>query len=215
VRSAGLADTLDAMIRSGWIPPYIAVLPTLGPASWWIDARAVKAETVLVRELIPHIESKYAVQATRSGRALMGASMGGFGALNLSLRYPELFCAAALFMPAVYDPEPAPASAVRNSDQFQKDGKFDFDYWRSLNYPNYLPAYAAAPRKVPMRIVVGDRDELGLDRQAADLHDRLNKLQPRDVELHFVRGAMHSWPGVVKPGLRDGLVFVSKRCASP
>ncbi|MEZ5393800.1 MAG: alpha/beta hydrolase-fold protein [Bryobacterales bacterium] len=43
----------------------------------------VLAETYLIRELIPEIDRRYRTIATRNGRALMGFSMGGGGAVRL------------------------------------------------------------------------------------------------------------------------------------
>jgi enterochelin esterase-like enzyme len=47
-------------------------------------------ETV-VRELIAHVDRTYRTQAERTGRSLHGYSMGGFGALKLAFKSPEMF----------------------------------------------------------------------------------------------------------------------------
>ena len=44
-----------------------------------------------MKDLLPYVESHSRVQKERSGRAIGGLSMGGYGALNLSLRYPTQF----------------------------------------------------------------------------------------------------------------------------
>src|SRR5262249_49488957 len=49
------------------------------------------AETAFVRELVPLIDRRCRTIASREGRALLGLSSGGFAALNLGFRYPELF----------------------------------------------------------------------------------------------------------------------------
>lgn len=48
-------------------------------------------ESVIVKDLIPHVDASYRTIQSRTGRALEGVSMGGFGALYLGLKYPELF----------------------------------------------------------------------------------------------------------------------------
>jgi acetyl esterase/lipase len=55
------------------------------------------AETSLIKELIPHIDATYRTMASRHGRAIQGMSMGGFGALKLALKYPELFSSVVAF----------------------------------------------------------------------------------------------------------------------
>ena len=51
-------------------------------------------ETYLTREVIPKIDQTYRTVADRKGRIIAGLSMGGHGALYLSARHPDLYCAA-------------------------------------------------------------------------------------------------------------------------
>jgi putative tributyrin esterase len=65
-----------------------------GRDGWYTDSATVseaKYETYVVKELIPDVESRYRVISERSGRAIAGYSMGGYGALKFALKYPELF----------------------------------------------------------------------------------------------------------------------------
>ena len=39
--------------------------------------------------------------------------MGGYGALRFALKYPDMFAAAALLSPAIYDPVPPENSGAR------------------------------------------------------------------------------------------------------
>jgi enterochelin esterase-like enzyme len=47
----------------------------------------------MIDDLIPHVDATYRTIAAREGRAINGLSMGGFGALVLGLKHPEMFCA--------------------------------------------------------------------------------------------------------------------------
>ncbi|MDQ2795332.1 MAG: esterase family protein [Bacteroidota bacterium] len=51
-------------------------------------------ETYLTREVIPAIDQHYRTVAGKRGRVIAGLSMGGHGALFLSARHPDLYCAA-------------------------------------------------------------------------------------------------------------------------
>ena len=51
-------------------------------------------ETYLTQEVIPKIDQTYRTVANRKGRVIAGLSMGGHGALYLSARHPDLYCAA-------------------------------------------------------------------------------------------------------------------------
>lgn len=50
-------------------------------------------ETYVVRDLIAHVDATYRTIAERRGRGIGGLSMGGFGALALSMRHRDLFAA--------------------------------------------------------------------------------------------------------------------------
>jgi S-formylglutathione hydrolase FrmB len=49
----------------------------------------------IARDLVAHIDSSYRTLPTRRHRGISGLSMGGYGAISLALRYPEVFSAAA------------------------------------------------------------------------------------------------------------------------
>jgi len=52
-------------------------------------------DTYITKDLIGWVDRTYRTIATREGRGIAGLSMGGFGALHLGMRHPELFAAAA------------------------------------------------------------------------------------------------------------------------
>jgi S-formylglutathione hydrolase FrmB len=52
-------------------------------------------ETYIAKDLVGWVDGHYHTIARRDGRAIAGLSMGGFGAMELSLRHPDEFAAAA------------------------------------------------------------------------------------------------------------------------
>ena len=84
---------IDKEILAGKIPPFIVVLVQGLPSVRYINAKDGKrpVEDVIVKDLIPHIDATYRTVASREGRAIEGMSMGGYGALRLGFKYPELF----------------------------------------------------------------------------------------------------------------------------
>jgi len=76
----------------------IVVMPDAGN-SWYAnwaeveDGRKENWEDCMINDLIPHVDSTYRTIAAREGRAINGLSMGGYGALMLGLKHPELFSA--------------------------------------------------------------------------------------------------------------------------
>lgn len=85
----------------------IVVMPDSGPGGgytdWWNGGRRGRPawERYHIGQLIPFIDRRYRTRADRSGRALAGLSMGGFGAMTYAARHPDLFTAAASFSGAV------------------------------------------------------------------------------------------------------------------
>jgi len=57
--------------------------------------RTLRYETYITQDLIGWVDRTYRTNATREGRGIAGLSMGGFGALVLGMRHPDLYAAAA------------------------------------------------------------------------------------------------------------------------
>jgi S-formylglutathione hydrolase FrmB len=54
-----------------------------------------KYDEYIARELVAHVDSSYRTHPRREHRGIAGLSMGGYGAISLALRYPDVFAAAA------------------------------------------------------------------------------------------------------------------------
>nr|WP_294780744.1 alpha/beta hydrolase family protein [uncultured Flavobacterium sp.] len=66
-------------------------------SSWYFDSPIdpnFKYETYVIKELVPYMDKKYKTIADREKRAISGLSMGGHGALYLSFKHQDVFCAA-------------------------------------------------------------------------------------------------------------------------
>lgn len=210
VIKGGIQVTADQQIARGELRKSVIVMPTTGPQSWYADANADKAQTAFVKELIPFVERSFNVRTDRAGRAIGGLSMGGYGALNLSLAHPELFCAAGVLSPAIYDPFPPPTSASRRTPQFSRNGQFDEAAWTQSLYPARLPAYLAARTVVPMWIESGDHDMFGIVLAAAKLYWTLHATQPKDIEYRVIDGD-HDWLVFRESSVR-ALPYMSRKC---
>ena len=108
---------LDRLIAEDRMPPVMAVMPDAG-TSWYVDSARGAMESAVMEDLLPTVESEMGVRLQRDERAMMGVSMGGYGALRLAMRYPERFGAAALLAPACYVPVPPEDSGARSAGVF-------------------------------------------------------------------------------------------------
>jgi S-formylglutathione hydrolase FrmB len=71
----------------------VLVMPE-GGSSYYVNAAERprdRYEDYLTRDLISDVERKFPVATERSNRAIVGISMGGFGAITLALKHPDLF----------------------------------------------------------------------------------------------------------------------------
>jgi S-formylglutathione hydrolase FrmB len=75
----------------------IIVTPDGDPTSYYFDSPLIKTsqfETFISKELIDKIDNTYRTIRERKGRIIAGLSMGGHGAMFISSRHPDLYCAA-------------------------------------------------------------------------------------------------------------------------
>lgn len=73
--------------------PFLIVMPDAGD-SWYTNSATVPAdkfEDYIAKDLIGEIDAKYHTIRDRHKRSIAGLSMGGYGAVKLALKYPQLF----------------------------------------------------------------------------------------------------------------------------
>lgn len=69
-------------------------------------------EDCLINEIIPYVDKEYRTLAQAGSRGICGFSMGGFGAMNLALRHPDVFAAVYSMSPGIMKDDALP-EAVR------------------------------------------------------------------------------------------------------
>ncbi len=90
-----VGETLYTRMAAGKMPPMIWVmldesLPT-GTHEFADSVNNGPWGAALTTEFIPHLESKYRMDAKASGRFLQGHSSGGWATLQLQVNYPKIF----------------------------------------------------------------------------------------------------------------------------
>jgi len=132
------AHYLDPTIEWDKLPPMIVVWPNPMNNSWYMDSRHMKVETMIIRELIPHVDSTYRTYPDRENRWIGGMSMGGLGCLKFAFKYPELFSSVVSYAPAI-----------------------NMDEEREEDHPaNLVAKNTEMARMIRVRIVCGDKDDL-------------------------------------------------------
>lgn len=175
-----LAAQVDEAIASGRVPPFMVVFVNglrLGMYVDWKDG-SVPMETIIVRELIPHIDAQYRTVATRQGRMLDGFSMGGYGAARLGFKYPEFFASVSIVGagPLQRTLKYAPRASGRTAaDLMQEVYGGDLDYFTEVSPRQQAVANAARiAQGSNVRMVIGSRDETLQNNE--DFHRHLTQL---------------------------------------
>jgi enterochelin esterase-like enzyme len=111
-------------------------------STYFTDSAAAGAWATFARQqLVPEIDRRYRTRAEARGRALVGHSTGGFNAVSLALRHPELFGIAAASAPDALDFESwllDPAGRVRT--RWLAWSRFD----EAVGGAGQMASYAAA-----------------------------------------------------------------------
>src|SRR6202162_1216346 len=203
----GLGDNEQTLFNSGgWtlledlrnqhkMGDFLIVAPE-GRRSFYINSAdgSVRYNDFFLQEFLPHIETKYRIRPGRSGRAISGISMGGYGALRFAFAHPELFSAASAQSAALITESPqaldsasrtgAPLAGVLAA-VFGKP--INVSHWND-NSPFVLAKKnGAALRKLAIYFNCGQDDNYGFEKGAAALHDTLQK--------DGVKHEYHPYPG--------------------
>jgi enterochelin esterase-like enzyme len=220
-----MKGALDELIASGEIQPTIAIMPDApwsSRASYYVDSAYTGAdpgrrvETAFTRDLLAHVDGASRTVAKRDGRGVAGYSMGGAGALRLSLAHPDLFGAAIVLSPAVYVPYPPSDSSTREFGAYGLGKSLFVDsVYRKLNYPAAFEIFKASGEELPMFIAVGDdefknpdpKDALhDLDFEAHVLFNQAVRVPNLTAELRVVDGG-HDWD-VWGPTFVEGAKYI-------
>jgi putative tributyrin esterase len=93
----GLSDDHTIWMRRTSIERYVAGLPLVvvmpdGGRGWYTNGvEGYRHEDDLVTDVVGLVDRTFPVKAERSGRAIGGLSMGGYGAVKVGLKYNKMF----------------------------------------------------------------------------------------------------------------------------
>jgi enterochelin esterase-like enzyme len=201
---AGLAinRTADRLIAAGTIAPLVIVAPDYDngfgvnttPAQGTLSAGGTIGlyEDYLLQEMLPAVEARLGTTVARADRRVGGVSMGGFAALHLALRHPDLFARVGAHSAALWDYSAA--------DQFtgQRDWLYPTPALRAERDPLLL-ATQADLRGLRFYLDVGDGDALRRQDEAMQVvltaHGAASELHVAagGHDATFWRSRLESW----------------------
>jgi len=206
---------VDEAISSGKIAPAIIVMPDAKLTFYMNDADGnYRYEDYFIRELIPFIEKNYRCRSKKEYRGVAGLSMGGFGSLLYSIKYPDMFAACSALSAAVRtDEEIITMPDEQYDNQFAaimggtKKGKDRITDFYNKNSILYLVKNMPENQKNSVRFYLDCGDNDFLYKGNIALHTLMSDLNiPHEFR---VSDGVHEWE-YWRTGLSDALSFISK-----
>lgn len=102
-----IQTAMDDLIAAGSIREMIFVVANgrnfLG-GSFYINSPVTgNWEDFIVKDVVRYVDSKYRTLVAGASRGISGSSMGGFGAIHLGMRHPDVFGAVYSLSPGLFD----------------------------------------------------------------------------------------------------------------
>ena len=204
--------TADKGIANGDFSSCIIVMPN-GKVTWYANSYDGKDpwEDMFIKEFIPFIETEYRVRSKKEFRAIAGLSMGGYGALILSMRNTELFSSCIAMSSGTFTDE-----EILKGDMYDryfgeiygpKGENGVSDYYKTYS-PLHLLESVDIEKLKSIRFYIDCGDDDFLYRGNSALHVKMRNLEiPHEYRI---RNGSHSW-GYWRTSLYDGLVFISEK----
>lgn len=220
----GGAPVLDRLTGDDTFPEAIFVCADGDRSSFWIDAVAEgnDYEKLVIEDLIADVEKHYPVAKEREQRALLGVSMGGYGALKIAFRHPQKFGIVAAHSAAILPEDPDVLEErygwLRGRGRQMLSALFgdpvDAKKWRDENVLT-LSKNADAERLDGLKIYFdcGDEDRYGFEDANQELHEILERKEIAHT-WQLVEGGNHGWRSGYNQGqLPASLRFVASQLA--
>jgi enterochelin esterase-like enzyme len=208
-----ISQFADKSVEEGETKPMIFVMPEAFRTYYVNDYKgSYLYQDMFVKELVPYIDSLFRTKADRQHRAVMGYSMGGFGALNLHLKHTDIFGTAVSLSTSVRTDEQYMTEDASGWDDqwgrlFGEPGFKGMDriteYYRQ-NSPFYiLPQISPAEtKKLNIYIDNGDKEQT-LCRSNEELHILMRNLNiPHEFRVRDGGHSFQYWCSALPNALR-------------
>jgi len=193
----GLKAAYEDLVKAG-IAPVAIVVAVDGGNSLFVNSPKGSYLDLVTRDLVEYMDKTYRTLAKREARALLGVSMGGYGALSIAFSAPQAFGAVATHSAMLLSEIPTPEAGARGGQMRAFTGVFgepvDVAMWKSKD-PLELAKSAETKGLPPLYFDCGSSDRYGLLVGNQALHKTLESrkvphefgIYPGDHGYDFVR----------------------------
>ncbi len=193
----GITKKSDALIAKGSIEPLIIVAPEIDN-SFGVNSSKQPGyaegsgapgdegvlytgmyEDYITKDVVSYVDTHFNTLKSRNSRYIGGTSMGGFSALHIGFRHPELYSKVGGHSPALFD---GPMWDVLEKMIYPTKEV------RKQNDPLYLAANQKL-NKLQIYLDMGDQDDFKVVTQK--LSDILKGVKTKSFEFHVNKGGHH------------------------
>jgi enterochelin esterase-like enzyme len=205
LNALNLRTALDQAIDRGLIPPVVVVIPRTNDTVYrdqeCVNAvRGAQDDTYLTADLREVVQRELRVRMDRAGWALMGASTGGYCAVNLALRHPGWYAAAVSlsgYFTAITDPT--------TGDLYRGDQAV-----RNANDPMWFAKHHMLP---PLAFFLAAGD--GEPQARADLAAFAREVSPPATVTTYVSSTGGHWWRTWQAGMRASWSWLGEQIGGP
>ena len=196
----GLTPQIDELVKAGTAPNAIIVTVD-GGNNLFVNSSKGKYQDLVTKDLVEYIDKNYRTLARREGRALLGVSMGGYGALNIAFSRPEVFGVVATHSAMLLTEIPTIEQGARGGQMRAFTGVFgepvDPAVWKADD-PLELAKTVDAKKVPALYFDCGGQDRYGLFKGNEALHTILDgrkiandfSISPGDHGYEFVKSVL-------------------------
>ena len=210
----GVLTHYEELRKTGAAPEAIVVTVD-GGNNLFLNSQRGGYQDMVAKDLVAHIDAGYRTLRTRAGRALLGISMGGYGALNIAFAQPKVFGAVATHSAMLLSQIPTAESGARGGHMRAFTGVFgdpiDATAWKAHD-PLELAKTVEVKDLPALYLDCGSEDRYGLAAGNKTLHETLEArkvphtfgLYPGDHGYEYVRSVFPK-----------SLAFLKEKLAKP
>ncbi len=159
-----LQSSMDEMIRSGKVREMIVVMPNgwnVYRGAFYTNSKVTgNWEDYIYHDLVQHIDANYRTIARPESRGIAGHSMGGYGAMTLAMKHPDVFSAVYALSPCCLGMEadmtsenPAWLKTIRLTSKEQLKAKPEsLDEFFEIAFVALSAAFSPNPERPPFLV---------------------------------------------------------------
>jgi S-formylglutathione hydrolase len=170
-------------------------------------------ESFVAQDLVAYVDSHYRTIANRMSRGLAGHSMGGYGAVRIGMKRPDVFSSlyimSACCLTANVNPRPeamAPAEAIKTREQAEEAARAPGVFGPSVNLAS-AAAWSPNPNNPPLYLDLPVKD----GKVRPDIVAKWAANAPLAMLEHYVPSLKGYYAIAIEVGTKDNLIVSNKQ----